>query len=115
MNRLDEIFAQNHDPKSFASAYANHLGQLLKELNTEAVEKFIRLVLEAREKSRRIFFVGNGGSAATASHFANDMAIGTRCPGKPFRAISLTDNVAAMTAIANDDGYDQLFVKQLEV
>jgi D-sedoheptulose 7-phosphate isomerase len=72
-------------------------------------------VLEARDRGHRVFFIGNGGSAATASHFANDFAIGTRSPEKPFRAISLTDNVAAITAIANDDGYDQIFVKQLEV
>jgi D-sedoheptulose 7-phosphate isomerase len=61
-----------------------------------------------------IFFIGNGGSAATASHFANDIGIGTRSKFAPFRCMSLTDNNAVMTAIANDYGYEQVFVKQLE-
>jgi D-sedoheptulose 7-phosphate isomerase len=115
MNALDEFFKQSGDPRSFAAFYADHLATILKNLNFSAVAEFMKVVLAARERGSRIFFMGNGGSAATASHFANDFAIGTRCPEKPFKAISLTDNVAAMTAIANDEGYDQLFVKQLEV
>ncbi len=115
MNALDEIFAKHKDPKSFASAYADYLADIVRALNFDSVAEFANVVLAARERGHRIFFVGNGGSAATASHFANDFSIGTRCPEKPFKAVSLTDNVAAMTAIANDDGYEQLFVKQLEV
>src|SRR5262245_27863695 len=115
MNALDEIFAENANPGPFARAYALYLADLLKTLDFSRIAEFMEVVLEARDKGHRIFFIGNGGSAATASHFANDFSIGTRCPEKPFRAVSLTDNVAAMTAIANDEGYDQLFVKQLEV
>lgn len=115
MNRLDEIFSRCRDARSFAVAYAERLSELLSELDFDSVARFVGVVLQARENNHKIFFIGNGGSAATASHFANDFAIGTRCPEKPFRAVSLTDNVATMTAIANDDGYDQLFVKQLEV
>jgi len=115
MNALDEIFAENTEAAPFAKAYASYLSDVLKALDFTKVAEFMRVVLGARENGHRIFFIGNGGSAATASHFANDFSIGTRCPEKPFRAISLTDNVAAMTAIANDDGYEQVFVKQLEV
>ena len=70
--------------------------------------------MAARERGSRVFFIGNGGSAATASHFANDLAIGTRTLEKPFRVISLTDNVAVMTAIGNDYGYEQIFLQQLK-
>jgi len=115
MNAVDEIYAAHSDPEGFAGGYATYLGELLGRLDRNAVAAFMRLVLEVRNRGGRVFFVGNGGSAATASHFANDFSIGTRCAEKPFKAISLTDNVAAMTAIANDEGYDQLFVKQLEV
>jgi D-sedoheptulose 7-phosphate isomerase len=115
MNALDELFDKHKDPREFAAAYAEHLSAILRSLDFGAVAEFMRVILAARDRGHRIFFVGNGGSAATASHFANDFAIGTRCPEKPFRAMSLTDNVAAMTAIANDDGYEQVFVKQLEV
>ena len=49
-------------------------------------------------------------------HFANDLSIGTRTgDNRPFRAISLTDNVAVMTALANDEGYDAMFIDQLKV
>jgi D-sedoheptulose 7-phosphate isomerase len=115
MNALDEIFSENPTAAPFAKAYADYLGSLLKTLDYVRVAEFMGIMLKARETGHKVFFIGNGGSAATASHFANDFAIGTRCPEKPFRAVSLTDNVATMTAIANDEGYDQLFVKQLEV
>jgi D-sedoheptulose 7-phosphate isomerase len=115
MNALDEIFAENSAPAPFAKAYAGYLAEVLKGLDFAKIAEFMNVMLDAREKGHRVFFIGNGGSAATASHFANDFSIGTRCPEKPFRVISLTDNVAAMTAIANDDGYDQMFLKQLEV
>ncbi len=114
-NKLDEIFAADDSPKAFAAAYADYLATVVRSLNFGSVAEFVEIVLHAREGGYRVFFIGNGGSAATASHFANDFAIGTRCPEKPFKAVSLTDNVAAMTAIANDDGYEHVFVKQLEV
>jgi len=114
-NPLDTIFRDARDPEGFARAYLRHLGEVLGRLDTGAVGKFVEVILDARERGARIFFCGNGGSAATASHFANDLGIGTRSTKKPFRAIALTDNVAAMTAIANDDGYDVMFARQLAV
>jgi D-sedoheptulose 7-phosphate isomerase len=114
LNRLDTIFATTDDAASFARGYLDYLGQIIADLDEHAIAAFIDILLAARERGARIFFIGNGGSAATASHFANDIAIGTRSPEKPFRALSLTDNAAMMTAIANDDGYDEVFVQQLQ-
>ena len=114
MNRLDTIFETTDDAASFARGYLDYLGQIIGALDEHAIAAFIDTLLAARERGARIFFIGNGGSAATASHFANDLAIGTRSPEKPFRALSLTDNAAMMTAIANDDGYDEVFVQQLQ-
>jgi D-sedoheptulose 7-phosphate isomerase len=58
--------------------------------------------------------MGNGGSAATASHFACDLSKGTLMPGRPrFRVIALTDNMALFSAYANDYGYDSVFAQQL--
>ncbi|MBI1202281.1 MAG: SIS domain-containing protein [Rhodopseudomonas sp.] len=115
MNQLDQIFARSQNPTDYARAYSDHLQSLLQALDIDAVGRFIETLIDARSRGARIFFCGNGGSAATASHFANDIAIGTRTPHKPFKAISLTDNNAVMTAIANDFGYDELFTKQLEI
>ena len=72
-------------------------------------------MLEARRKSATVYFIGNGGSASTASHFVNDLSIGTKSLDRPFRAISLCDNQAVITAIANDYGYEYVFSKQLSV
>src|SRR5579859_6741838 len=76
MNRLDEIFSDNHKPADFAKSYGAYLGEVLDNLDYAEVGKMIDAILEAREKGSQIFFIGNGGSAATASHFANDLSIG---------------------------------------
>lgn len=114
LNRLDELFSANKDPAKFAEGYSHYLSEVLKKLDYSQIGEFIKCLLEAREKSATIFFIGNGGSAATASHYANDIAIGTRQTDKPFKAHALTDNVAQITAIANDDGYEHIFTKQLQ-
>lgn len=113
MNNLDRIFTK--DPAAFAGAYLEYLSGVLKEIDTHAVGRFIQVLLDARERGATIYFIGNGGSAATASHFANDLAIGTNSYEKPFRAISLTDNQAIITALGNDFGYEEIFVRQLRV
>ena len=114
MNRLDELYDAAPEAEDFARGYLDYLSSVLANMDLGAISAFIRLLVDARARGARIFFMGNGGSAATASHFANDIAIGTRSPVAPFRAVSLTDNNAVMTAIANDDGYEELFVRQLE-
>jgi len=113
MNNVDKIFSNHKNPADFSKNYTHYLTDIFSKLDFNAIGKFAEILLEARKNSKQIFFIGNGGSAATASHFANDIAIGTRCT-PPFKAISLTDNVASMTAIGNDFGYEELFSKQLE-
>ncbi len=79
------------------------------------VERFCSMLLEAREGDHAIFFAGNGGSAATASHFTNDLVKGLS-PGNPrrFRAFSLVDQVPVITALANDYDYSVIFQEQLK-
>lgn len=113
MNNLDRIY--NSDPVVFAKAYFDYLIEVIKKIDTNTVGQFIETILDARAREANIYFIGNGGSAATASHFANDIAIGTNSYAKPFRAVSLTDNQAVITAIANDFGYEDIFLRQLQV
>ncbi|MEE2997293.1 MAG: SIS domain-containing protein [Pseudomonadota bacterium] len=117
MNKIDQLTGKYSDkPAAYARAYLDYLSSCLAKIDCDAVEEFVRLLLYTRNSGNAVYFIGNGGSAATASHFANDISIGTRTDGdKPFRAISLTDNVAVMTALANDEGYDTIFVDQLKV
>lgn len=98
----------------FARAYAARLTALLQAIDFDEVGAFIDEIWQARETGARIFLMGNGGSAATASHFANDLTVGARGGAKPFRAVSLADNTALLTCLANDFGYESVFVRQLE-
>lgn len=113
MNNLDRIFTK--DPAAFAGAYLDYLHSVLKGIDTAQIARFIQTLLDARERGATVYFIGNGGSAATSSHFANDLAIGTNSYDKPFRVISLTDNQAVITALGNDFGYEEVFVRQLRV
>ena len=116
MSSLTDILHQSKDFKVFARAYGRHISHLLEELDMESLERIVEAFHEARQEAKSIFVIGNGGSAATASHIANDIALGSR--GKnlgSFRVVSLTDNVSVLTATANDIGYEQIFLRQLQV
>ena len=114
-NNIMKMFSDSKNPAQFAKNYLSYLKTVIDAIDTTKVGAFIELLLKNRENGNTVFFVGNGGSAATSSHFANDLAIGTRTTKKHFRVMSLTDNVAVLTALGNDDGYDSIFVRQLSV
>ena len=114
MNTLEKYFQTSTSSSEYVRNYLSYLSELVLKLDRDEIVKVINLFLDARQSGNTIFFIGNGGSAATASHFANDLAIGTRTNSNPFRVMSLTDNNATITAIANDYGYENVFVKQLE-
>lgn len=82
-----------------------------------AIDRIVPEMLRARREGRMIFFLGNGGSASTASHFVVDIAKGTmgHAPhgGRRFRCLALNDNVPTITAWANDFDYHEGFVEQL--
>lgn len=88
---------------------------ILEKLSEADITKLIDLLSDARESKRQVFICGNGGSASTASHFANDLGKGASFGReKKFRVLSLTDNVSWITALANDTDYSQVFVEQLK-
>ena len=94
--------------------YIKSLIECLEELSRQNIDEIAEIIFNAGQKRKRIFIMGNGGSASTASHFARDLQIGTAVEGKPrVRAISLTSNVALITALANDIGYNSVFEEQL--
>jgi D-sedoheptulose 7-phosphate isomerase len=112
--RLGNHFSEASSKGDFASRYFSYLSKLLAELDVNVIEQILNVFLEAAECCKTIYLMGNGGSAAAACHFANDLTIGTRAPGvKPIKAMSLTDNLSILTAVANDEGYANIFVSQL--
>ncbi len=95
-------------------SYLDGVCALLNRLSVEDIERVIGVLMDACSEGHTVYIMGNGGSAATASHMANDLSKGTFVPGAPrFRAIALTDNVPLITAWANDTEYANIFVEQL--
>lgn len=94
--------------------YIGELQQTLDYLPESIIDETVNLLHEARLEHRQVFIFGNGGSAATASHFVCDLQKNTRCEDLPnFRATGLMD-MSILSALANDEGYDQIFAQQLE-
>ena len=103
------------DRSDFLKSYKEKSLAALEKISENDVAQLIELLSAAREAGRQIFLCGNGGSAATASHFANDLGKGASWGhDKRFRVLALTDNVSWMTALANDTDYSQIFVEQLK-
>lgn len=94
--------------------YFDQESELASQLDLVSVEKIIAVFERARAEGRRVFVFGNGGSAATASHFACDLGKGTIQPNLPrFKIICLNDNMPTLTAYGNDVGYDVVFSEPL--
>jgi len=102
-------------PSLAAKDYLLAVQDVLAHLDHEVVDRMIDVILRGYEEGRTLFVFGNGGSAALASHFACDIGKGTVAGrAKRLKTIALTDNVALITAWANDKAYEEVFSEQLE-
>lgn len=100
---------------NYAIDYVKRLETLMNNLDFDSIGRIIDEFAKSRERGSTIFFMGNGGSAATANHFANDLGVCASPEGKiPFRSLSLAANVAFLTCLGNDFGYESVFVRQLK-
>jgi len=96
---------------------ADYLGEtrgVMARLDADLIDRISEQIWQAYEQERTVYLFGNGGSAALASHLACDLAKGTAANGRRrMRAVSLNDNLALLTALANDLEYDEIFAEQL--
>jgi len=104
--------------KEFSKDYFSKLKEAIDKIESEKIQKIVEVLFNAYKNNKQIFIMGNGGSASTASHFACDLSKGTLHrvyddEEKRFKVISLTDNVAIMTALGNDLSYEDIFSHQL--
>lgn len=98
-----------------AYSYFSYLGHLIQDIDLSAIEEVVNHLRSAREREASVYIMGNGGSAANASHFANDLGKATKTAKMPpVRVSSLTDNLSWLTALANDNGYEDVFTGQLD-
>ena len=106
---LEQLF------RSAISEYFSTGVKLLTQIPNEEVMALSIAINQARKTGGTVYIAGNGGSASTASHFATDIGIGSLNRANPVRSLSLCDNTAAITAIANDMDYSSIFAQQLKL
>ncbi len=104
----------------FSRDYSKYLKELLGSLDHSSIEKTFEILDTARKRRNKIFIIGNGGSASTASHVCNDFGLAALKSNnssnqEPFKVISLTDNNSVITALGNDNGFENIFIEQLKV
>lgn len=105
--------------KSVESLFQDYKKSLiagLNEITSQELVAFVEKMEKLSWKEATLFIMGNGGSAATATHFANDLfSLNLKVDGFKLQAECLSDNVSILTALGNDLSFDDIFVKQLEV
>ena len=118
MNNIEKNFDKSKNISEFAIGYFKYLKQVLDSIEPSSIQKLSDEFEDAREKGNTIFVAGNGGSAATATTMANDIGfdiIKKTGTDKPFKVLSISDNISVITAIANDVGYEDAFINQLKI
>jgi D-sedoheptulose 7-phosphate isomerase len=117
-NNIDKIYKKSKNLDEFVSGYFDNLQVIINQLDLSSISSFIEEFADSYENNQTIFVAGNGGSSSTASTMANDIGFdimkktGT---SKPLKVHALTENSAVITAIANDTGYDNIFINQLKI
>jgi D-sedoheptulose 7-phosphate isomerase len=95
--------------------YLNEVKEITEKIDRGQINRSIEILFDAWKNNNLVYFIGCGGSAGTASHFAADLSKTTMCKGKKrFRALSLVDNPSLSTAWINDEGWENVFVGQIE-
>lgn len=83
--------------------------------DTKTLEKIIKILITARDKKKKIFVMGNGGSGSTASHLVSDLLKTAITKGdERFSAISLVDNMPVILAWSNDSNFNNIFSEQIK-
>ena len=117
MSEINKLSVINKNIASFAESYFKNLIDTFKKLDKKSILKLEREFLDIRKKNSTLYVFGNGGGAATAMTMANDLGfdVQKKTNKKTFKIISLNDNSSVITAIANDTGYDNIFLNQLKI
>lgn len=106
------------DIKSFSKNYFSRIEEIISKINLKEIKKLEDEFMDLYKKDSTLFVFGNGGGAATAMTMANDLGFDIKKKTKlkkTFKIISLNDNSSVLTAIANDVGYEEVFLNQLKI
>lgn len=99
----------------FINSYLSETRRITENISVEDIDRTIELLFGAWQRGNQVFACGNGGSASTATHFISDLSKATIVENKKrFKAYCLNDNIPLMSALINDEGFDNLFYEQLK-
>ena len=114
MHYLANLFQRADGFESYARGYFDRVAELARKIDLPAVVRAADYIGKTRQTGNALYFIANGGSAAVAAHWVNDLMAGANQEGKPpFRAYCLTDNTSTVTAIGNDSAFENIFRDQL--
>lgn len=100
---------------AYIDKFFTGMEEILKKISREDINTVIEMLFDAWAKGKKVFVIGNGGSSSTAMHFASDLNKCTISPGKKrMRVMSLVDNTPLVSALTNDDGWDNIYTEQLK-
>ena len=99
----------------FKKGYLATCAEILLELGEARLNPLLDLILEVRDRGSQLIFMGNGGMASTATHFAMGLSYVSGCWSKPIRTLSICQDATVITSLAYDWGYDNVFRRQLEI
>jgi len=101
--------------EKYIETYLSDMKKVIEAISIDDIDRVIELLFSAWESGNQVFICGNGGSASTATHFSCDLSKTTIVEGKRrFKVHCLNDNIPLITAIINDEGFDNLFIEQLK-
>lgn len=118
MKNIKTISQKSKNIKQFSNNYFKRLNEIFNQINDNEIEKFEKTLNNARLNDKTIFVFGNGGSASTATTMANDLGfdiLKKTNTKNTFKFLCLNDNTSVLTAIANDVGYENIFINQLKI
>lgn len=105
----------NHNKMNEIQSYFSRVATILESIDLEKINVIINLINSYRLREKKIFIIGNGGSASTAEHMSTDLMFNTKELIPRLKVISLTSNSAKITATGNDIGFNEVFSRQLEI
>ncbi len=118
MSELKKIAKETKKFQEFSKRYFKYLSIIFNRIKGKDLDKLIHELEELRKNKATLFVIGNGGSAANATTMVNDLGFDILRKTKTkntFKIVSLTDNSSVLTAIANDTGYNNIFISQLKI
>lgn len=112
---LHQLSPSTSSARQVFDQYMELFQRLIDSIKPEHIDRAANVIRRTRDRGGIVYIAGNGGSASTATHLANDLGKATKTSGMPpIKALSMSDNVSWLTALGNDEGYERVFSGQME-